>query len=191
MSTTLTEQEKERQRITDLVCSAQQGDRHAMGELFLAFRSTVLAIAQRRLGNPSEAQELLQEVFLQAMQKLEQLREPRCFGGWLRSITHRMAINRAIRRAPSLSTEPQLMEVTVMDRDTPFSVAVTGERAAHIKDGLKRLKEMDRDTLVAFYVRGQSLIEMSDQFDAPIGTIKRRLHVARKRLAQEVEHLSC
>ena len=191
MSTTLTEQEIERQRITDLVCSAQQGDRHAMGELFLAFRSTVLAIAQRRLGNYSEAQELSQEVFLQAMQKLEQLREPRCFGGWLRSITHRMAINRAIRRAPSLSTEPQLMEATVMESDTPFSVAVTGERAAHVKDGLKRLKEMDRDTLVAFYVRGQSLIEMSDHFDAPIGTIKRRLHVARKRLAQEVEHLSC
>ena len=191
MSTTLTEQEIERQRITDLVCSAQKGDRHAMGELFLAFRATVLAIAQRRLGNYSEAQELSQEVFLQAMQKLEQLREPRCFGGWLRSITHRMAINRAIRRAPSLSTEPQLMEATVMESDTPFSVAVTGERAAHVKDGLKRLKEMDRDTLVAFYVRGQSLIEMSDHFDAPIGTIKRRLHVARKRLAQEVEHLSC
>ncbi len=48
---------------------------------------------------------------------------------------------------------------------------------------------MDRDTLVAFYVRGQSLIEMSHHFDAPVGTIKRRLHVARKRLAKEIEHL--
>ena len=37
------------------------------------------------------------------------------------------------------------------------------------------------------YVRGQSLIEMSDKFDAPDGTIKRRLHVARKRLAKHVE----
>ena len=45
---------------------------------------------------------------------------------------------------------------------------------------------MDRETLEAFYVRGHSLLEMSDEFDAPVGTIKRRLHVARKRLAQEM-----
>ena len=48
---------------------------------------------------------------------------------------------------------------------------------------------MDRETLDAFYVRGQSLIEMADEFDAPIGTIKRRQHTARKRLAKEVEEL--
>ena len=79
-----------------------------------------------------------------------------------------------------------------MDQQTPYGSAVTGERAAHVKDGLSRLRDLDRDTLVAFYVRGKSLIEMADQFDAPIGTIKRRLHVARKRLAREVEHLvSC
>ena len=45
-------------------------------------------------------------------------------------------------------------------------------------------------TLVAFYVKGQSLLEMSDEFNAPLGTIKRRLHVARKRLAKEVEPMA-
>ncbi len=49
---------------------------------------------------------------------------------------------------------------------------------------------MDRDTLIAFYVHGHSLIEMADDFDAPLGTIKRRLHVARKRLAKEVDELA-
>jgi RNA polymerase sigma-70 factor (ECF subfamily) len=48
---------------------------------------------------------------------------------------------------------------------------------------------LDRDTLVAFYIDGQSLIEMSNRFAAPIGTIKRRLHTARKRLAQECKIL--
>ena len=47
-----------------------------------------------------------------------------------------------------------------------------------------------RKTLEAFYVRGQSLLEMSDEFDAPVGTIKRRLHVARKRLAAELAELA-
>ena len=48
----------------------------------------------------------------------------------------------------------------------------------------------DRATLEAFYVRGQSLLQMSDEFDAPLGTIKRRLHVARLRLAKEVEPMA-
>ena len=81
------------------------------------------------------------------------------------------------------------MESTCIESHTPDAFAVAGERAACVRDGLQRLREMDRDTLVAFYVRGQSLMEMSDHFDAPIGTIKRRLHVARQRLAKEIEHL--
>jgi len=39
-------------------------------------------------------------VFVQAMRKISQLREPECFGGWLRSITTRMAINRSLRGGP-------------------------------------------------------------------------------------------
>ena len=49
---------------------------------------------------------------------------------------------------------------------------------------------MDRETLEAFYVEGQSLLEMADVFGAPLGTIKRRLHTARKRLAKEVDELA-
>ena len=64
------------------------------------------------------------------------------------------------------------------------------ERKNQVRAGLDRLGEMDRDTLVAFYVEGYSLLEMADDFDAPLGTIKRRLHVARKRLAKQVEELA-
>jgi RNA polymerase sigma-70 factor (ECF subfamily) len=49
---------------------------------------------------------------------------------------------------------------------------------------------MDRETLVAFYFDGRSINEMSKKFGTPVGTIKRRLHVARKRLAKELETLS-
>ncbi len=51
------------------------------------------------------------------------------------------------------------------------------------------MASLDRSTLVAFYLNGRSLLEMSDDFAAPVGTIKRRLHVARKRLAKELECL--
>ena len=98
-----------------------------------------------------------------------------------------MAINRAVRRPPSVATEPQLLEVTCIDTRTPEAAAIEGERAASVRHGLCRLRALDRATLEAFYVRGESLLEMSDSFQAPLGTIKRRLHVARQRLAKEME----
>lgn len=171
----------------ELVCAAQAGDREAFGELFRRYERVVCAIALRRLGDYDEAQELTQDVFIQAMTKLGQLREPECFGGWLKSITHRMAINRIVRRDPDVSTEPDCLEATCVEHRTPLAVVLEREQSKQVRAGLGRLRDLDRETLEAFYVRGQSLIEMSDEFDAPVGTIKRRLHVARKRLAEEVE----
>src|SRR3989442_1331682 len=52
---------------------------------------------------------------------------------------------------------------------------------------VERLKAVDRATLVAFYLRGRSLKQMSREFETPIGTIKRRLHVARNRLKRALE----
>lgn len=172
-----------------LVEAAQAGDRDAFGELATRFEPMVYAIALRRLGNHSEAQELCQEVLVKAMQKIEQLKAPAAFGGWLRSITVRMAINRLVRRAPTVATEPHALDATWVESSTPLDAVLANERATQVRGGLARLRELDRDTLVAFYVRGESLSQMSASFAAPIGTIKRRLHVARKRLAKEVEEL--
>ena len=170
-----------------LVEFAQAGDRAAFGELASRFQGMIYAIALRRLGNHSEAQELCQEVLVKAMQKIDQLQVPAAFGGWLRSITVRMAINRRVRRAPLIATEPQTLEATCTESTTPVDVALANERAAEVRGGLARLGELDRHTLEAFYFRGQSLAEMSKSFRAPVGTIKRRLHVARKRLARHLE----
>ena len=174
----------------DLVRASQAGDRDAFGELFERFQPTILAIASRRLGNANDAQELVQDVFIQAMTKIDQLRTPECFIGWLRQITVRMAINKGVRRAPSVAVEPEILEATITQDASPVDAALESERADQVQEGLARLRDMDRETLDAFYVQGQSLIEMADQFDAPIGTIKRRLHTARKRLAKEVEELA-
>ena len=81
-----------------LVRRAQAGDREAFGRLVEQFQRTVHAICLRRLGNPSEAVELTQEVFLHVMRRIDQLREPERFAGWLRQVAVRMAINRATRR---------------------------------------------------------------------------------------------
>ena len=144
----------------------------------------------RRLRNYSEAQELCQDVFVQAFLKLDQLREPECFGAWLRSIAHRRAINRAVRRGPDVPGESGELEAVDTHGTTPLSNVLASELQGRLRDGLARLGKLDRQTLEAFYVHGQSLQQMSGDFKAPLGTIKRRLHVARKRLAKEVEPLT-
>jgi RNA polymerase sigma-70 factor (ECF subfamily) len=180
----------DKQQLTALVQAAQQGDREALAPLFEHFRRVVYGTAMRSLGNDAEAQELCQEVFCQAMRKIGQLRNPVCFGGWLRSITRRMAINRAVRRAPEVCAEAGRSVPGLVERETPLGEVLARERASQLHKGLSRLGDLDRATLVAFYFRGQSLAEMSHQFRSPVGTIKRRLHVARKRLAKQLGSLA-
>jgi len=171
----------------DLVERARAGDRSAYGELVKRFEPTIYALALIRLRNPSEAQELTQEVFVHAMLKLDQLRDAACFAGWLRQITVRMALNRLTRRGPITRAEEGVLENARAKSRTPLDALLLDEERGEVWGGLDRLKEMDRATLVAFYIRGRSLKQMSREFETPVGTIKRRLHVARERLRRELE----
>ncbi len=173
--------------ITELVERARAGDRRAYGELVERFQPTVYAVALARLRNPADARELTQEVFLHGMRKLVQLRDAACFAGWLRQITVRMAINRLTRRGPLHQAEPAALERAEAAGDGPLVNLVKAEQAAELYRGLDRLKPVDRATLVAFYLRGRSLKQMSREFETPVGTIKRRLHVARNRLKKQLE----
>ena len=179
--------ELENRTVADLVRAAQAGERDAFGELFERYRSGIVALAMRRVRNLDEAEELAQDVFIQAMQKIDQLRVPEAFGGWLRQIVHRMAINRLTRSRAALACDPETLEATCLASGSPEESAEDREQAEAIRDGIDRLGSLDQQTLKAFYLQSKSLIEMSDEFDAPVGTIKRRLHVARKRLAKELD----
>lgn len=171
----------------ELVVAAQEGDNDAFGELVNRFERMVHAVCWQRLRNHAEVQEAAQEVFIKALQKLGQLNEPAAFAGWLKSIAVRQSINRSVRRPATLTVEPQVLEGADGRDEAPLASLLAHERVDQLHEGLGRLASLDRSTLVAFYLEGQSLIEMSDEFAAPIGTIKRRLHVARKRLAKELE----
>ena len=175
------------QELMELVLRAREGDRAAYGELARRFESTVYSVALARLRNPTEAQELTQEVFLHGMRKLPQLRDVACFPGWLRQITVRMAINRLTRHAPLSRVGPEMLEQAQADGPTPLDEMVRAELRDELYQGLEKLKAVDRATLVAFYIRGRSLKQMSREFETPIGTIKRRLHVARHRLKEVLE----
>jgi RNA polymerase sigma-70 factor, ECF subfamily len=176
------------QSVVALVRAAQDGNREAFGQLFQRYRGVILAQAMKRVKNADEAEELVQDVFVQAMQKLGQLRVPEAFGGWLRRIVHRMAINRITRRQTATLCDPVVLEATCLAAgDAPDQCALGREQAEDLRAAVGRLGRVDRQTLQAFYLRGETLVQMSDSFSAPVGTIKRRLHIARKRLARELE----
>jgi RNA polymerase sigma-70 factor (ECF subfamily) len=170
-----------------LVRHAQQGDRDAYGSLIERFQPTVYAIALGRLGNAAEAQELTQDVFLHAMSRLGQVREPERFAGWIRQVAANLAINRATRRVPPALIESEFLGDAAYAFDDPLGRMIDRERAERLWTGLGRLRPLDRDTLIAFYIDGFSLLEISSRHEAPVGTIKRRLHTARKRLRHVLE----
>jgi RNA polymerase sigma-70 factor (ECF subfamily) len=168
--------------ICSLVRAAQAGDRESFGKLAREYQSSVYGVVIRRLRNTAEAAEVTQDVFLRAYRKLPQLREPERFVGWLKRIAVRLSINRATRRPPERIQPPELFDTRGDALNEPFDRIVERENAHEVRQGLSRLKPLDRDTLMAFYFEGRSLKELSDRYNSPVGTIKRRLHTARGRL---------
>jgi RNA polymerase sigma-70 factor, ECF subfamily len=186
MSTASNPRTEEEFSLSETVSAAQRGDRQAFGQLVERYQRAVYATVYRRLHNHAEAQELCQDVFVRAMRKIGQLQDPSCFGSWLRSIAGRMAINRAVRRRPAITADTLVLESGNAEYETPLATLLARERRAQVRQGMRRLRALDRQTLTAFYFNGSSLVEMSRQFSSPVGTVKRRLHVARKRLAAEL-----
>lgn len=177
----------EEQQLISLVMAAQQGDREAFGELAMEFQSSVFAVVMKRLRNTAEALEVTQDVFVRAMRKLDQLREPIRFVGWLHRIAVRLSINRAVRRPQETVQSPEIFNsYSESSVSEPWERIVNVEECEQLRAGIGRLRALDRDTLTAFYFQGQSLQEMSVQFGSPVGTIKRRLHTARHRLREQL-----
>ena len=135
--------------------------RQAFGLLVERYQRAVYSTVYRRLRNHAETQELCQDVFIQAMRKIDQLQDARCFGSWLRSIAGRMAINRVLRRRLTVVTDAEALESGCVEDRTPLTVMLVRERNQQVRQGLRRLRALDRQTLTAFYFDGSSLLEMS------------------------------
>jgi RNA polymerase sigma-70 factor (ECF subfamily) len=173
----------------NLVRLAQCGSREAFNRIVQETETMVFAIVFRRLRNRAEALEVTQDVFIQVLRKIGQLREPERFGGWLRRIAVRLAINRAVRRPREILNDNTVLGGMRGNAANPFERVVASENAACVRECLGTLRDLDRRTLVAFYFEGRSLQEMSAEFDSPVGTIKRRLHTARNRLRDKLSDL--
>lgn len=174
----------------ELVDLAKKRDRQAMGCLYERFNSTlVVAIALIYLRNPTEAEELASDVWLHAFEKLHQLRDSNAFPGWLRSMVHRMSINKLNRRR-----ELQELRVELRSRERrPDQVMELEEHRQLVREAVDLLASTDplHGLMVRrLHLEGLSLKQIADlelQADGsttPIGTLKRRAHTGRKRVRE-------
>jgi RNA polymerase sigma-70 factor (ECF subfamily) len=178
--------------VSALVAAARNGESSAMTELFHRFEGMVMSIALARIRDREDAEDVCQETFSRAFRKLDQLQTDAAFAGWLKRIALNLALNYASRRRQLVSVDHEILDSMIADNETATAGAqelIRGEEVAKLREGLTRLRDLDRETLVAFYLEGQSLLDMSNRFNSPLGTIKRRLHDARKRLASECQKL--
>jgi len=176
-----------------LVAYARQGSRPAWEILASSFYGRVHKYLTHHLGDSFEAEDATQEVFLQAIRHLHQLRISRLFPAWIKAIARRTLRRYRHRTRGKESTVAYLLsgEKTEISSPTPDppEVVEQEELAQQVRTAVATLGSLDRQTIEAHYFRGESLWQISRRLGCPLGTVKRRLHTARRRLAQRLEQL--
>jgi|SRR5271165_3404998 len=140
-------------------------------------------IAYGVLGNAADAQDVTQDAFLRAYGKLSVLREPARFRAWICRIARRLALNRLRTNVRSRAREELASRETVRPVDVE-ALAEEREFAARLQLEIGRLPEKLRDVLMLCAVEDLEPGAVATLLGIPQGTVRSRLHLARKRLLQ-------
>ena len=155
--------------------AAQSGDAFALDELIDALHPLVRRIAGRIAG--TQADDAVQEALLAIFRDLPKLRAPEAVISWASAVTARtaMRVERIDRRqrGQASTAEPEFLSSGV-DFD-----------ALELTDVLSRLPARDHAVLVLRDLQGLSEHDVADALGVPLGTVKSRLHRARKRFREE------
>jgi RNA polymerase sigma-70 factor, ECF subfamily len=147
------------------MCLVQKGDKEALGLLFDRYANLILKIATRILRNPTEAQDVVQEVFLYVHRKNQVFNVARGpVASWLIQITYSRALNRRQRLTAAAETDcariEELADLADMDVGPErFADALCARKL--VEEGLAELTERQRETLRLYFFEGYSLREIS------------------------------
>lgn len=164
----------------DWVERAKKGDRAAIAELYTRYWRAARAAAYGVTGDLSVAEDAASEGFWLALQGLADLNDPARLGPWLRTIVVRSA-----RRAKTANARHKGGELQEFPDTKALSTDAEMEQrelAALIHQAVGRLPEGLREAVSLFYFEGYNLKDAAAFLDVPAGTLKRRLHEARRRL---------
>ena len=164
----------------DLVASAAAGDRAAFGQLFRLYAPMVHGILLARVPS-GDARDLMQDVFVTALERLTSLRQSEAFGGWLARIARNRATDFHRRERHRRASRVEDADLAVRDPDR----AQAEELLAHIRG----LPAAYSETLVLRLVEGMTGQEIADRVGLKPESVRVNLHrgmaLLRQRLRQE------
>ena len=158
----------------------------AFAELVNRFQDMAFACAYAVLGDAYLAEDVAQESFVAAWQKLHQLREPGAFPGWFK----RIVLNQCNRltRGKRLQLVPLEFESSKPARDpSPQAVAEEQQLLNRVLSAIKRLPDNQRLVTTLFYVNGYTQADIGEFLELPVSTVNKRLYTARQQLKESVE----
>ncbi len=175
-----------RERVLDdlLVLRVQQGSRRAFEQLAQRWQERLWRHAYRLTGREDAAWDLVQESWMAVTRGIRKLRDPGAFRRWAYTIVTRAATNRLRRTGSEEQVAPEALDALPEDdgERTEREEAVAWLRAA-----LARLPGEQRALVSLRYLEHFELWELAEVFGIPEGTVKSRLHHARKQLKEILE----
>ena len=150
-------------------------DRRAFGRLFERHAPMVHGLLIARL-DPADADDLMQDVFVIALEELPSLREEAAFGGWLAQIARHRALDHLRKKSPVLGAVPD------MGADDP----PRGE-AEEALQAIRALPEAYRETLVLRLVEGMTGPEIAERTGLTPDSVRVNLHRGLKMLREKLE----
>lgn len=176
-----------------LIADCLDGDDHAFGELVRRYQDRLYSTVYRFLGNTEDAQDVVQEAFLNAYQSLENFKGDSLFFTWL----YRIAVNTAIsyRRKQKVMVSIDAGsngEANIEPADTstvnqPGYALEQAEEQTRIQKALRKLSPEHRAVLVMKDMEGHKYETIAETLNVPVGTIRSRLHRARFELREILE----
>ncbi len=176
---------------SQLVQRVLDGDDTAFAELVKKYQKPVHALVWRKVGDFHVAEEITQDTFLKAYQKLTTLKEPQSFASWLYVIATRHCIAwlrkkrlwmQSLEATNSLQFEKATYSGYVVEENE--RTAIEAEREV-VKKLLAKLQESERTVMTLHYFGGMTCEEISKFLGVSVGAIKSRLSRARHRLKKE------
>lgn len=169
----------------ELLSKIANGDENALAELYDRYRAILFGFLLRILHNRTEAEDILQEVFIQVWQRASNFDESRGKAfTWLVTLTR----SRAIDRIRALDSRSRTVEQATREQSDVVSDAETdailSQRSETIRAALKNLSEEQRQVLLLAYFDGFSQTEISQRLNSPLGTVKTRMRNGMIRLRE-------
>ncbi len=170
---------------------AAAGHTEAWDELIELYGRRIYNVAYQFAASREEAEDLTQEIFLKLYQNLKRYRGDVPLVAWALRLSRNLCIDlyRKTRREKSSTFVSEAVLEHVQSSDDPQVDAVRRQQLEAVYSGLDQLPEELAEVVVLADLQGWSLEETATYLDAPLGTIKSRLHRARKRLADQVQRL--